>query len=427
MVANRPRQTPEPLQVPSDWVLAPLGSRMRHVDERSVDGIGRLLSISKTHGVVPRDVLTDAAPRAASLVGYKRCAEGDLVVNQMSVYDGLLGVAPLNGLVTYHYLVFRPAAPVDVRYLGYLLRTDLYMGDFAQRVRGIGETTQGNVRTPHIRISDFLQTVVPFPPLAEQARIADFLDDQTTRIDQIIEARREQSAGLSQMTQSLIDELFEGDGRTFGWIPLRRLAGGIEQGWSPTCENLPALEGQHGVLKLSAVRDGRFLPYENKAMVPDSVPDWRYALRRGDLLISRANTPERVGDSAVVDSDYPNLFLCDLLYRVSLLVPEAEYVGAALRTTRVRSLLRVLGRGTSLSMSKIRGEDVLSLPVPSAPAPVRIERDSVLSHATQEVDGTRESLQRSIALLQEFKRSLISAAVSGEFDVSAASGRGVPA
>jgi type I restriction enzyme S subunit len=66
------------------------------------------------------------------------------------------------------------------------------------------------------------------------------------------------------------------------------------------------------------------------------------------------------------------------------------------------------------------------------PIPVRnIEEQrrvvATVAQVEEESRGAAAMLGLSTDRLQELKRSLISAAVSGEFDVSTASGRGVPA
>lgn len=207
---DRPALTPVGVPESLPWTLGRIGSVFRHVDQRSTTGTERLLSITKDQGVVPRDSITDAPPRASTLVGYKLCRKGDLVVNQMSVYDGLLGVAPIDGLVTYHYLVFRPGSGVDVRFISYVLRTQIYSSDFGHRVRGLGDSGQGNVRTPHIRIGDFLQTVVPLPPLDVQRRIADFLDERVGQVDKALALRLSQKTLLIERFGAAIDGLFTG-------------------------------------------------------------------------------------------------------------------------------------------------------------------------------------------------------------------------
>jgi type I restriction enzyme S subunit len=109
----------------------------------------------------------------------------------MSAYEGLMGISAWDGIVTYHYLVFRPSAKVCARFVSYVLTSGLYQQEFSQRVRGLGESTQSSVRTPHIRIGDMLQTVMALPDLETQYIIADYLDAETARIDALIDKKKQ--------------------------------------------------------------------------------------------------------------------------------------------------------------------------------------------------------------------------------------------
>lgn len=57
---------------------------------------------------------------------------------------------------------------------------------------------------------DFRDIRVVFPPLDEQRRIADFLDDKCTEIDSIIETKQKQIETLSEYRKSLIYEYVTG-------------------------------------------------------------------------------------------------------------------------------------------------------------------------------------------------------------------------
>ena len=91
---------------------------------------------------------------------------------------------------------------------------------------------------------------------------------------------------------------------------IRHLVSTIEQGWSPQCENFPVeAPDEWGVLKVGCVNGGFYRPSENKKLPLELAPMPAYALKRGDLLISRANTRELVGSAAVVQRDFNNLLL----------------------------------------------------------------------------------------------------------------------
>jgi type I restriction enzyme S subunit len=337
--------------------------------------------------------------------------DGDIVIGMDGDFNAVRwgrGPAALNQRLCR----LRPAPGSDIRFVEYTLPTPLKWINEAQYATTVKHLSSGEV----------LAARIPCPPYEEQRRIADFLDDQVARIDNIITARRRQSSAIREAIREAIASGVEADASAYGWIPLRRWVTAVDQGWSPQCDSVPAGQGEPGVLKLSAVRDGRFDPTENKAMLPESEPDARYLVRAGDLLMSRANTPELVGDSAVVSGECRDLYLPDLLYRVALSINEPSYVCGALRTPRVRGLLRVIGRGTSLSMAKMRGEDIRALPVPAAPPAVRVQRAHEFDLAERDSMEGIARLALSIGRLAELKRSLITAAVTGEFDVSAADG-----
>lgn len=65
------------------------------------------------------------------------------------------------------------------------------------------------------------------------------------------------------------------------------------------------------------------------------------------------------------------------------------------------------------------------LPLPELGRQLKLT--NMFTRVKDEAEQATAILASSVALLTELKRSLISAAVSGEFDVSTASGRGVPA
>ena len=208
---ERPALAPTAAAIRRDWRWTRFGSHFNHVDQRSGAGDERLLSVSKIHGVVPRDEISDKQPRAESLVGYKQCLRGDFIVNQMSAYDGLMGIAPMDGIVTYHYLVFRPTGGLNLDFVKLLLTSDLYKQDFSVRVRGLGDSSQGQVRTPHIRISDMMQTVMPLPSVSAQGAIADCMRRELARLSDIESRLRIQANLLLERRQALITAAVTGE------------------------------------------------------------------------------------------------------------------------------------------------------------------------------------------------------------------------
>ena len=206
---------------------------------------------------------------------------------------------------------------------------------------------------------------------------------------------------------------------------LRFVTQGIEQGWSPQCENNTAEDGAWGVVKVGCVNGHQFDPMENKALPVDLVPLEELELKPGDVLISRANTKELVGSAAVVPVGVrPKLLLCDKLFRVrpSPEVHEA-YLTYFLRTPAARCQYEQDATGASGSMQNI-GQDTIKnlvLPVPDLEEQEKIA--SFLNWRTKQVDalidkklGLHPAL-KGTDCLTEYRSALITAAVTGQIDV----------
>lgn len=68
---------------------------------------------------------------------YKRAAKGDIAYNMMRMWQGAVGTAPVDGLVSPAYVVVRPFELVNSTYYSYLFRTDAYMREVNKYSRGI--------------------------------------------------------------------------------------------------------------------------------------------------------------------------------------------------------------------------------------------------------------------------------------------------
>ena len=195
---------------------------------------------------------------------------------------------------------------------------------------------------------------------------------------------------------------------------MRHLSEAIEQGWSPQCENEPSKGDSPGVLKVGCVNGGRFRPMENKRLPDEIEPVLEYAIKRGDLLVSRANTRELVGCAAVALQDYPWLFICDKIYRLTLKTEEAipSHVAAYLSSRQARGQIELGATGASQSMQNISQDVIRNL---SIPLPCVKEQQAIanfLDRETAKIDALIAEQQRLIELLQEKRQAVISHAVT---------------
>jgi type I restriction enzyme S subunit len=338
-----------------------------------------------------------------------------IVIGRKGSYGSVHWIASSGFAIDTAYYIDDRLTSVNLRWLYYVLQ--------AVDLRGPSQ----DVGVPGLSREAAYNVLVPSPPpLEEQGRIVDFLDAETSRIDGLVTLRHRQVNLLAERNSALRDSLIDKLFATEGEVPLRRVVLGIEQGESPQCDAVPREMGEWGVLKLSAVKQGVFNPSENKRLPDDVSPTKGYEVQPGDLLVTRANTPSLVGDAAVVCEGSSWLLLPDLIYRVRLTGQmSAKFLMHVALSGRTRSLVESVARGSSQSMVKLRGEDIKSWPIPRASHAQQAELVQEIQRGTTGTQKLRQVIDQQIALLTERRQSLITAAVTGQFDVTTASGRHV--
>ncbi len=161
----------------------------------------------------------------------------------------------------------------------------------------------------------------------------------------------------------------EGDAEASAWPsrPIGSLLESIQSGYSFKGEDRPAEDGEAGVLKVSAVSYGRFLPEEHKALYEDRAKA-TVSPRKGHLIISRSNTFDLVGACVYVDADYLTLFLPDTLWLLTVREGiSARWLNYVLASGPVRTDLQRVVTGTSGSMKKLSMKAFRKLKVPVPP------------------------------------------------------------
>ncbi|MBS1189555.1 MAG: hypothetical protein H6R10_1347 [Rhodocyclaceae bacterium] len=200
-----------------------------------------------------------------------------------------------------------------------------------------------------------------------------------------------------------------------GWCSaeLGSLIERIEAGLNVKCEERPPLEGEKGLVKISAVTWGRFDEEQSKTLPADTPVTETVRIRPGDLLFSRANTIELVGATVLVGNISKCLYLSDKVLR--LVVPEVtrRWVNYAMKTAHTRKVIQEASSGNQLSMRNISQEKLRQINIPIAPLPEQKRIADKLDSALARVDACRDRLDRIPALLKRFRQSILAAATSG--------------
>ncbi|WP_280502816.1 hypothetical protein [Nocardia farcinica] len=185
-------------------------------------------------------------------------------------------------------------------------------------------------------------------------------------------------------------------------------------------------EGEWGVVKAGCVNGGLFDPAQHKALPSSIQPRREFKLAPGDLLMSRASgSPELIGSTGVVPEIKDNLLLCDKIYRIHIdkRRSSAPFLAYALRSHRTRQHIKMGISGAEGMANNLPTSVVRDCLIPKAPIDVQNAQYKNFDRTRDRTSQARRHIDISIALLTERRQALITAAVTGQFDVSTASGR----
>lgn len=374
-----------------------------------------LLSVSISWGVRRRES-SDVATRAASedLSNYKLCRTGDLVVNRMRAFQGALGIAPEDGVVSPDYAVLRVDPRVDKRWLNYYLTSGFTVSAMASMVRGIGGTEAGNVRTPRLNVSDLQLMTVPLASAEEQRAIADYLDRETAQIDTLIEEQQQLIDLLRERRAAVLQSAIRYGIRANS--PLvdsgDPVVGQVPEGWSVVAVRHLADLLDSRRIPLSAEeradRQGPY-PYFGATSVIDQVDDYLFD---EDLVL-------------VAEDGF------GLLYRskpIALPVTGRVWVNNHAHVLRSRRLPHALLAArieaeslvpyiTGSRQPKLTADALLGMRMSVPPDTEWAEIIEYLNRNTTKVDRLIAETERFIELSRERRSALITAAVTRPIDV----------
>ena len=133
----------------------------------------------------------------------KMVCEGDFVIHMRS-FQGGLEYSEHTGSISSAYVMLIPQKNTgECRYFKWLFKSASYINAL--------QSTSNLIRDGQaMRYSNFIQIIIPYPPLDEQQQIADFLDTKCSEIDAIIADKKRQRGILAEYKKSLIYEYVTG-------------------------------------------------------------------------------------------------------------------------------------------------------------------------------------------------------------------------
>lgn len=188
--------------------------------------------------------------------------------------------------------------------------------------------------------------------------------------------------------------------------PLSQVIRSLDAGVSVNAEDRPHRAGEVGVLKTSAISAGTFDPRQNKAVIPKERRLVSEPVMADSILVSRMNTPELVGETCYVNSDWPTLFLPDRIWQLKPKDRDAvsmRWLSNVLRTSVYRRYVERHASGTSGSMKNIPKARMLEMTVAYPP----IAQQRLIATILDTIDVTIRQSEAIIDKLKQVKHGLV--------------------
>ncbi|MFF6964446.1 restriction endonuclease subunit S [Streptomyces anthocyanicus] len=347
------------------------------------------------------------------------CEGGD--VGRAAIYDGPHGFIFQNSV---HRA--RPFGENEIRYLKHVMQ--------ALHDSGWLDVLCNKATIRHLTGDKLGSLEIPLPDPDEQRRIADFLDTETSRIDGILRARTTQLALLQDRRAALKTQSVTYSGPDAiphpilgslnpEWkvTPLRRLLPAINVGVviNPshyfTDSGVPFIHGFN-------VREGFISMTGMKYMTTESNESHRRSkVYAGDVLVVRAGAT--AGRASMVGDKFDGANCASVLILRKSVAVHPKYLETFINSVPGKGQVSFSQYGAAqevISAGQV-GSFLMSVP----PLREQARRLATLEAATARTFALEEKLQRQVRLLHERRQTLISAAVTGQFDVTTASGRNV--
>lgn len=395
-------------QIPSHWELKRFKQVFQERDERSVDGSQTLLSVSAYTGVSPRSEIIDDGEyltRSESLEGYKVCYPNDLVINIMLAWNRGLGVSNYEGIVSPAYCVFKVIDDSIPAFLDYLVRTDEYTKYFKAFSSGVIDS--------RLRIYPdvFGSLKVGLPSRDEQICIANFLKYETEKIDTLI-SEQEKLIGLLKEKR----QVFITNAVTKGLDPAVKMKdsgvewmGAVPEHWRVRRLKFLATIQTGDKDTENSIEDGAY-PFFVRSQTIERINSYTYDC---EAILT-------AGDGAGVGKVFHYFNgQFDFHQRVYMLNNFKDVIGKYLFHFFKENFFKVaLEGGAKSTVDSLRRPMLTNF---SVSYPDIAEQENIVRVIEQkaiEFDQLILEASKTIQLLQERRSALISAAVTGQIDVS---------
>lgn len=268
----------------------------------------------------------------------------------------------------------------------------------------------------------------PLPPLSEQQRIVERIEELFAKLDEAKERLQEVADSFAVRKAAILHKAFMGE-LTKQW---RRENGVSDESWEEKtigeiCSSLKygtskksSDDGEVVVLRMGNLQNGE-IDWSNLAYTSDEEDIKKYLLKSGDVLFNRTNSPELVGKTSIYRGEMPAIYagyLIKLDYEKNIVV--GDYLNYYLNSSKAKEYyMQVKTDGVSQSNINAKKIGEFEIPLPTLSEQHEIVRliDDLLSRER----AAQQATEQALASIDLMKKSILARAFRGELGTNKAS------
>ena len=318
----------------------------------------------------------------------KLAKAGDILISVRAPI-GALNIADCDCCIGRGLAAITPDATcADTMFLFYAL----YASAAELQRRGTGSTFKA------ISKNALSNLLLPSYCLEEQKEISAVLQ----QVDHLISLRQRQAEKLDELVKARFVEMFGDPVLNCQGFPVRtigELTTEVKYGTSK-----PAVEGgKYPYLRMNNLTiDGKLDLHDLKQIDVDTSEFEKCVVRKGDVLFNRTNSAELVGKTAYYGLD-EEMIIAGYIIRVrvnNLILP--QYLSFYMNMPFMKQRIRSMAKG-AVNQANINSKELKSIKVIVPP----LEVQGKVVEYEERIDREKDRIQRSAALLETLKRSLM--------------------
>ena len=399
-------------KIPKHWEVIKFHYLSQESRRKNEDDIDReMLSLSSYTGIQVKQYEYENTKRSkAESLTYFVVEPNQLVVNPMWQIQRGIGVSYLHGIVSPGYRVYY----IDLerlipQYLHYLMRSDGYIDEYNKHIRGL--TTYDR----SVRKEDFEDIGVLLPSKQEQIQIANFLDQKTGQIDELLRIKERRIELLQEQRTVLINqavtkgldpnvEMKPSGVEWIGEIPKHWTISKVKHEFE-SLDNLriPLNSETRGSMEL------KIYDYYGASSVIDKVEN--YIFDEPLILIGEDGANLYLRSTPLAFKATGKYWVNNHAHVLRPKHGNIDYLTNMLESLDYTHYI------TGAAQPKLTSENLMNITVIIPSPPEQTQIANFLNHKTQQIDKLIAAEGRKIELLKEYRQSLISEAVTGKIDV----------